>query len=321
MMIRVDGCQVTFEPPQEARFLVGDFTDWERRPLPMEGPLTLEFPQGAYVEYAFLDAENRPFADPDNPRLAANPWWNYPRAIELPGFVPPASRVPQNPPRVERHRLESAVLGDTRRFYVYEPAQPPRATLVVQDGIAYYRTGKMHEVAQWLWEQGQIPPVRLVFAEPNDRRQEYWFNPRYEGYVLEELLPEVHRLYGRTPQQGVWGASLGGVTALWLAWRHPAELGWVGSQSACLTLEPGGDDSFRAPEWFTARLAAGPAVPLRIYCETGQLEWLLAPNRRLAATLHDRGYSHAYREWASGHNWVTWRQGLEPGLRYLFVAR
>ena len=94
-MVRVGRRSATFYPPEGAAALIGDFTDWERNPIPLEGPLTLEFPEGAYVEYAFLDREGRPFPDPDNPEKAENPWWSYPRAIKLPGFryeAPPAPK-------------------------------------------------------------------------------------------------------------------------------------------------------------------------------------------------------------------------------------
>jgi enterochelin esterase-like enzyme len=36
--------------------------------------------------------------------------------------------------------------------------------------------------------------------------------------------------------------------------------------------------------------------------QTGQIEWLLAPNRRFAAVLADKGYCHIYEELPSGHN-------------------
>ena len=35
-------------------------------------------------------------------------------------------------------------------------------------------------------------------------------------------------------------------------------------------------------------------------------------------TLADKGYPHSYEELPSGHNWATWEQGLEPGLKHLF---
>ena len=50
----------------------------------------------------------------------------------------------------------------------------------------------------------------------------------------------------------------------------------------------------------------------------GRLNGLLAPNRRFAAILADKAYSHCYQERPGGHNWATWEQGLAPGLLYLF---
>jgi enterochelin esterase family protein len=317
-MVSIHSRCVTFTKPAGAVHLVGDFTDWDKKPIAIKEPLTLEFPPGAYLEYAFLDASGTPFADPDNPHQANNPWWSYPRAVELPGFKAAALPMPSKAAQVHRHRLESRAFGAARRYYVYEPSQPAQATLYVQDGVAYYRTARLAETAEALCEQNQIRPLRLVFLEPQDRRVEYWFNPRYEAFVLEEILPAVERQYGPTPERGLWGASLGGVVSAWLALRHPQVFSLVITQSACLTLEPGGSDSYTGPEWLTAQYMAAQRLPLRLYCETGQIEWLLAPNRRFVAMLADKGYAHAYFERPSGHNWMTWRQGLEPALRYMF---
>jgi enterochelin esterase-like enzyme len=96
----------------------------------------------------------------------------------------------------------------------------------------------------------------------------------------------------------------------------------VGSQSGCLTAAPRGgrpDANYHHdPEWLTDLFASAPARPVRLYVDTGQIEWLLASNRRFAAVLADRRYAHSYREHPSGHNWTTWEQGLEPGLLHLF---
>jgi enterochelin esterase family protein len=44
----------------------------------------------------------------------------------------------------------------------------------------------------------------------------------------------------------------------------------------------------------------------------------LAPIRRFTAALADRGAVHEYREYPSGHNWYTWRLGIEDALLDLF---
>jgi enterochelin esterase-like enzyme len=96
----------------------------------------------------------------------------------------------------------------------------------------------------------------------------------------------------------------------------------VGSQSGCFTAAPrdGRTDAsyYRDPEWLTELVSREPARPIRMYVDTGQIEWLVGPNRRFAAALADLGCLHWYREHPSGHNWTTWEQGLEEGLAWLF---
>ncbi len=314
----MSGRYVTFVPPEGAAYLIGDFTDWNKRPIPLSGPVTLEFPEGAYVEYAFMDAHRKPFPDPDNPNEAQNPWWSYPRAVTLPGHAftePPRPTLRRG--KVHRYKLASKAFGTDRRYYVYEPPEPPEVTLFVQDGVAYYRTARLHEVAEALLERGEARPARIVFVEPKDRSKEYWFNPTYEAFLLEEVLPEVERQYGPTPERGLWGASLGALVSAWLAFRNPEVFQLVGMQSAALKADPHGGDSYNDPEWLTQQYARSERLPLRFYVETGVIEWLLGANRRFAGMLFDKGYPHAYHERPSGHNWVTWKQGLEPGIRYL----
>lgn len=203
-MIQVQRKCVTFFPPKDAISLMGDFTDWDEAPLPIYGPITLEFPEGAYVEYAFLDANKRPLADPDNSQTPRYPWYAYHRAITLP------QNSFQDPPRPERLRgqlseqvLLSEVWASQRRCYVYEPPVQPTATLYVQDGEAFYQRLRFHEVVEALIEEERIQPLRLVLIEPVDRRAEYWFNERYEAFLLHELIPALDHRFGETAGRGL----------------------------------------------------------------------------------------------------------------------
>jgi hypothetical protein len=83
-MIEIEGSYVTFHPPRQAAYLIGDFTDRDDKSLPIDGPKTLEFPPGAYIEYAYLDANNQPLADPTNQERPKSPWHDYDRALTLP---------------------------------------------------------------------------------------------------------------------------------------------------------------------------------------------------------------------------------------------
>lgn len=62
-----------------------------------------------------------------------------------------------------------------------------------------------------------------------------------------------------------------------------------------------------------------PTFVLLCYVKTRQIEWLLAPNRRIATVLLVKGYPCYYEELPRGQNRVTWEQGLELGRTYLLV--
>ncbi len=318
-MVEIEGRFVTFTPPKDAAYLVGDFTDWSEAPVSFDNPITIEFPEGAYIEYANLGVNKQPLDDPTNSQRPRNPWHSYDYSITLP------HNCFQTPPRPQRisgtiheHTIESRVFEQRRIYYVYEPHSFPTATLYVHDGEAFHRKLRFHEVAEALVEQKLIEPVRLVMIEPQDRMKDYWFNQMYEEFLIEEILPEVDHHYGSTTERGLWGASMGGAVSAWLAWRNPHLFTRVGSQSGCFTAHPEGGDEYHDPEWFTEQFAATSRLPVRFSLQTGQIEWLLAPNRRFAAVLMDKGYRHYYEEYPGGHSWATWEQGLAPGLKYLF---
>lgn len=318
-MVEVESRFVTFTPPKDTAYLVGDFTNWKQAPLYFDSPITIEFPQGAYIEYACLDAHKQPLDDPTNTQRPKNPWHSYDYSITLPSNCFQPLPHPQSYyGTLHNHIIESRIFEQCRIYYVYEPRSFPTATLYVHDGEAFYRKLRFHEVAEALIEQQLIKPIRLVMIEPEDRMKDYWFNQRYEDFLIEEILPEVDRQYGVTAERGLWGASMGGAFSAWLAWRNPQLFTRVGSQSGCFTAHPEGGDEYHDPEWFTEQFAATPQLPVRFYLQTGQIEWLLAPNRRFAAVLMDKGYRHCYEELPSGHSWATWEQGLVPGLKYLF---
>lgn len=335
MAVSISGTRVTFTPPAGATALTGDFTDWTKRsPLPVTAgqPITLTLPRGAWVEYAWLGEDGQPFADPDNPQKSLNPWWTYPRAAEVGEY--PRHRLWQGdapPQRGEAHRLawDGEVFPGKRRGYVYTPpgysAARTYPVYYVQDGVAFYRTGKLGELLDRALAQSLIDPAVLVFVEPLDRNAEYYLNDRYFDFLIQEVLPQVEARFSVSRQageRGLWGASLGGLISLSTAWQHPGVFGRVISHSGAFIASPQGRrgqqiDTTAAGEWLREQLQAQPPTTLKISLDTGTLEWLLAPNRRMAAALQDLGVPHQYREYPSGHNWVTWQNALPEALLYM----
>ncbi|WP_019587279.1 alpha/beta hydrolase [Deinococcus apachensis] len=333
MAVSVQGQQVTFFPPEGAAALVGDMTDWKKKPaIPVDGgqPLTLTLPRGAWVEYAWLDAAGEPFADPDNPQRSLNPWWPYPRAVEVGKYVRhPLWQGPEATQRGTAHRLtwEGNVFPGTRRAVVYTPhghdPSRPAPVYYVQDGVAFYRTGKLGEVMDRAVERGLALGAVLVFVEPGDRSAEYYLNGRYLDFLREEVFPRVEGEHATVGERGLWGASLGGLISLHLGSTHPDLFSRVVSHSGAFIARPGATDAdgtidtTTAGEWLRERLEAAPPRHLRVSLDTGTLEWLTAPNRRMAAALADGGVEHQYREYPSGHNWVTWREALPEAFLYM----
>ncbi len=335
MAVSLRGRTATFTPPPGAAALTGDFTDWERPravPVVSGAPITLTLPRDSWTEYAWLDAGGTPFADPDNPRRSLNPWWNYPRAVEVGRYAThPLWQQPEPPARGATHRLswEGQVFPGTRRVIVYTPpnldARSEHPVYYVQDGVAFYRTGRLGELMDRALAAGLVSPAVLVFVEPGDRSAEYYLNDRYLDFLLSEVLPRVEEGFPvrrDAAGRGVWGASLGGLISLYLGARHPELFSTVVAHSGAFIANPeaaarGEPQTRSGPEWLLEHLRAHPPRHLRVSLDAGTQEWLCAPNRRMAALLADLGVAHQYREYASGHNWVTWRGALPEAL--LFV--
>ncbi|HEX2864970.1 MAG TPA: alpha/beta hydrolase-fold protein [Deinococcales bacterium] len=330
MPLVLHGCHATFTAPDGAAALIGDFTDWRERPIPLRPgeSVTVDLPRAAFLEYAFLDAHGKGLADEANPVRSINPWHSYPRGAVTPGYEPspwlePRAGVPGG--RLERLAWDSGVFaGETRRALVYTPPafDPDRAypAVYVQDGVAFARTGKLGTVLDNLIAAGEARESVLVFLEPRDRATEYHLNDRYLEFLTSEVIPRLEARYPLVPgreSRFLWGASLGGLISLYAAWSQPGLCGAVVAQAAALTAEPRGDSVRGAPEWLRERWAERPPEDLPVHLQCGSLDWLVGANRRFAATLFDLGARHEYRERPGGHNWVTWRDGLADGLRFL----
>ena len=335
MAVSVSGTLATFTPPAGATALIGDFTDWKKRPaLPVvtRQQIALTLPRGAWVEYAWLDADGEAFADPDNTQRSLNPWWPYPRAAVIGEYAQhPLGLETGAVPGGTAHRLswEGQVFAGTRRSIVYTPPGYDDAheypVYYVQDGVAFYRTGRLGNLLDRALHAGLIAPAVLVFVEPGDRNAEYYLNDRYLDFLAQEVWPRIESEYNvsRTAQgRGLWGASLGGLISLYLGSRHPELFGRVVSHSGAFIAHPdarkGAEiDTTTAGEWLREHLSAMPPRHLKVSLDTGTLEWLTAPNRRMAAALADAGVQHQYREYQSGHNWVTWKAALPEALLYI----
>ena len=318
---------VTIHIPDWATHIVSDHTDMERDPHPVDAAkvakFSFELPDDAYFEYAFLDAEGKMRADLQNETKADNPWYPNASAVIGPDYrADPHAHIEESlaTGEVQRHRLESAHLSQTRRLTLYTPKGFENEALpcvYVQDGTAYFRIAKLNEVLEALLKDDLIRPAHLVFVEPISRSKEYRFNPHYRAFMVDELVPFVEERLKTTSERAAMGASLGGLVSATLALHHPELFGTVVAQSGAFLGTPEDMDFYRSEQsWVASELEAREREPIRWYTEVGTLEWLTNINRRVHKVLEAKGYEHAYAERNAGHNWVNWCNGLSHALRF-----
>ena len=214
-------------------------------------------------------------------------------------------------------------------------------------------------LSETLAEMGRTGgPVPLVVAIPAtaDRIEEYGLAglPDYLGrgrkaaafqrMVLEEVLPAVRSRYGvaaTRERTGVFGASMGGLSAFDLAWRHPEVFGFAGVFSGSLWWR---GDNLDAAAKQASRLAhrqvrggALPTFAVRFWFEAGTADETddrdgngvidaIQDTTELMDELRARGWRDgpdlAYVQVEGGqHNEATWARALPLFLNWALPER
>ncbi len=234
---------------------------------------------------------------------------------------------------VEKHRLESAVLGKSRAVYVYSPAgyDPDGDALALgiwSDAWVYSQIVPVPTILDKLIAEGAIEPmVAVVVDHPTlDARMEELSLPEplppFARFVTDELLPWIRRSYRVTtdPRRTMLaGGSNGGDMAAAIALQRPDLFGAVLSQSGTFGRSPDGNPE---PEWLARLVAESDPKAVRFYLEAGRLETdpggssvpILVANRHLRTVLRAKGYEVTLAEYSGGHQPVCWRGTLGQGI-------
>lgn len=326
----IAGTQATFVwHGPSAPALIGDFNNWdidqapllEKTKKPEVWKYSLQLPQDAYMEYAFMLNGAR-MNDPTNPRLsfkgedAENNYFYMPDGKPT-TLTKKDMDIPHG--EVTRHVLYSdwLLVGGKRKVYLYQPpTSEPCPLLVVFDGNDYRRRVKLVRIVDNLIAQGRIRPLALAMVSNRKKARgvEYACNDATLGFLVSNLLPlaqeklnliDVHSHPGAF---GVMGASMGGLISLYAAIRLPEFFGYVLSQSG------GFDEEFM----LTDLIRLSDPMPLKIWMDVGIFDFLYEDNIRMYRLLHSKGYDVTLVEYAGGHNYPAWRDDLWHGLEALF---
>lgn len=335
----VDGEHVTFVWRGEvAPRLMSDLNGWQPEPAeawdrvePGVWARTLTLPRAAYVEYAYQGEGGRSLTDPLNPREVSNgmggvnsyfyttdgapsPWKHRDEDGHMRG-------------RLSRHIVHSEhlIVGRERTVYLYHPPSSavsgPYPLVVVLDGPQYLRQAQLARIVDNLIAAGRIPPLALAMVENGEQARyvEYACNDATLAFLRQRVLPlarehlDLLDLTTHPGAYGILGASMGGLFALYAGLRFPEVYGHVLSQSGAFALEALGTEPVVCD---LAR--SGPQVPIRVWLDVGQFEFLLDANRRMRDILRERDYAVGYHEYAGGHNYTAWGDDVARGLEALF---
>ena len=252
-------------------------------------------------------------------RLAALPSRHIgPRGVQV--WLPPGYA------RDTRRRYPVLYLHDGQALFdtavtaaewrVDETAQRLVASGAIQPCIIVAIDNTPDRIAEYTPVPGRLPSQAGASAEPVGGKA-----PAYARYIVEELKPQVDRLYRTQPQAGstsVGGSSLGGLVSLWMVAHHPQTFG------AALVVSPS--------VWWSKRFVlrdlesrfAAPGPRPRIWLDIGLQEGEEAVNgvRALREVLLQKGWGaldlRYLEDPAGSHDEGSWAGRVEGMFTFLY---
>jgi enterochelin esterase-like enzyme len=241
--------------------------------------------------------------------------------------------------KVENFDIESKLLDNTRKIWVYTPhgykknSKKSYPLLLAFDGFTYVEIVPTPTLLDNLIDEGKIPPMIAVIVgnAKEQRGKELPPNETFSQFIREELLPFVKKDYkiSDNPDENVVaGSSYGGIAATWAGFKLSDIFGNVISQSGSYWWYPAmrdtdNSDADKEPGWLIRQFVESEKLPLRFYMDIGILEnspsknWGSshhAMNRHMRDVLRAKGYPLHYVEYSGAHDYIWWRQTLADGL-------
>jgi enterochelin esterase-like enzyme len=266
---------------------------------------------------------------------------------DVPGYNPdsyPKAGVPQGK-LSEKHTITSKVYDGMKADYWYyaspgvDPAVPV-PLMVWQDGQGLTAGDlsklRLFTVTENLVAQKLIPPMIHVLIAPGFapdgsamRSIEYdTVSDRYNRFLLEEVLPEVEKVYKLRPDgysRGIAGESSGGICSLNSAWFNPEKFARVHSTIGSYTsIQWHPEEKLDGGNLYPFMVRKQPKRNIRIWMSDGtdDLEndhgsWPLQ-NIQLANSLKMRGYDFHFRFGQATHDSAQAAIDLPESLAWLW---
>lgn len=295
------------------------------------------------VEYLFNvqhpDGEWSMGPDPGNALRSPGPFGEK-SVVELPGYLPPAwldDTDELDPGDAEPLLVRSRALGYEVPLLLWTtPGHDPTERLPLLVALDGPELAEYASLLRLLAGPAAATPVHVALVAPVERDQEYSASAAFARTMATELLPAIAER--RTIPDGpdglaAMGASLGGLALLHVHRTHPDLFGALLLQSSSFFQrrtdphESGFVRFARVSRFVRSVLVGGAgavavaaARPIRVVITCGTVEENLANNRAVAAALGRQGYDVTMVEHPDGHNWISWRDVLDPHLPSLIAG-
>lgn len=285
-----------------------------------------EFKPIARVEYKLI-VDGKWITDPLNPNKIDNGVGGENSFFTMPDYKPTEwdtddklNVEPTNPneiidvivpPVLKEIEVDSKIYGKKTvkvflpNGYELQAKSSPFPVLYFQDGSDYINRAKAVQIQQNLVKAGKVKSFIMVFLDPKDRMKEYWASDDYAKFVAEEVVPVIDAKYNTIKSRdgrAILGASLGGITSVWVGLKYPEIFSRIGGQSSSFWV-----DNERVVKELS-KLDANK-TKYTFYFDDGTLEGV-EDTRRVNVLLRGKGYSVIYNEGEAGHNWTAWRDRL-----------
>jgi len=228
-----------------------------------------------------------------------------------------------------RGRLEWVdlrVLGEPLPIRVWSPAEGPLPLLVVHDGPEYDRLAALTRYAGAVIAAGAVSPFRVALLPPGPRDEWYSASAAYGRWLCRRIIPAIADQVEMAGRPVGMGASLGALAMLQAQRAWPATFAGLFLQSGSFFTarfdrhESGFPRYGRIVRFVRGVLhAADRPDPVPVSMTCGAEEENVHNNRAMAAALTEQGYDTIMVEVSGGHDYLAWRDALDPHLTRLLA--
>lgn len=280
--------------------------------------------------------------DPSNSLMRSSISGTAPNLVTVPG-MPPKEWEVQDVPHgsVTREVFQSAIIGDTRDFYVYTPpgydAKESKEYPVLyllhgmgDDARGWIQTGNADVIMDNLIAEDKAVPMILVaplgygvagtVASPNSFDQ-------FTKSLVNEIIPLVQKKYRASSKRAIAGLSMGGAQAALAGLNHPELFTWIGAFSSAFMMygisEFGKSsgisllDSIYAKTFPALNESINKKINL-LWFSCGKSDFLLGNNHDFMKWLSSKKINFQSKEPPGAHTWNVWRRNLIEFAPLLF---